>query len=163
MHHRSFAIFTLPSPFHHGHRQAISRMRAKPAHLAVPNHVMHDKTSGHQLPSPFSANNRPHVVSNLPINVQSFQLISIPVTLCIHQPSHRSLSLKITRNIPHMTRSTDSLHSLSIAFVLYYSSLYHSVHISFLVDRLARHVWFLASVCPRPLTNRTTFTVPILI
>ncbi|KAF8559243.1 hypothetical protein OG21DRAFT_713465 [Imleria badia] len=104
-------------------------MVAKPARLAVPNHMMHDKTFRQQLPSPFSTNNRPRVVSTLPNNVQSFPLILIPVTLCIHHPLHRSLSLKITRNIPHVTRSTDSPHSLSIAFVLYYSSLYHPVHI----------------------------------
>lgn len=138
-------------------------MKAKPTHLAVPNHMMRDKTPRHPLPSPSPVNNRLHVVSTLPIKCNHTNSFSIPVTLCIHHLSHRSLSLKITRNIPHVTRSTDSPHSLSIAFVLYYSSLYQSVHISFLVDRLARYVWFLASVCPRPLTNRTTFTVPTLI
>jgi hypothetical protein len=131
----------------------------KPAPLAVPNHLMHETSvSFPYLPS--SANSRLHVVSTLPNNVQSFPLIPTLVTLCMHHPSHRSLSFKITRNILHVTRSTASPDSLSAAFVLYYSSLYHPVLV---VGRLARHVWFLASVCPRPLTNRTTFPVPTLI
>jgi hypothetical protein len=56
---------------------------AKPARLAVPNHMMHDKTFCQQLPSPSSVNDRLHVVSALPNSVQSFPLIPIPVTLCI--------------------------------------------------------------------------------
>jgi len=135
----------------------------KPARLAVPNRLMHETEFCQQLPLPSSANSRLHVVSTLPNNVQSFPLIPTPVTLCIHHPSHRSLSFKITRNILHVTRSTASPDSLSAVFVLYYSSLYHPDHNFLLVGRLARHVWFLASVCPRPLTNRTTFPVPTLI
>jgi len=159
MHDPSFATFTLHST---AFIDKLSGGRwPSQARLAVPNHMMHYKTFGQQLPSDSSANDRLHVVSTLPNNVQSFPLIPIPVTLCIHHPSHRSLSLKITRNIPHVTRSTASPHSLPIAFVLYYSSHYHPI--SFLVDRLARCVWNLASVCPRPLTNHTTFPVPTLI
>lgn len=52
---------------------------AKPAHLAVPNHMMHDKPFRQQLPSPPAANNPLHVVSTLPNNVQSFPLILVLV------------------------------------------------------------------------------------
>ena len=96
--------------------------------------------------------------------------------MCDRSNSFRSLLLYayIIRHIAHSPRKSLSQHSsrdevdsfphlLSIAFVLYYSSLYHPVQIPSLVGRLARHVRFLASVCPQPLTNRTPFPVPTLI
>jgi len=119
-------------------RQAIFwRKRTKPARPIVPYLMMDDKTS------------RPHFLSPSRC-VDSANQCAIILThsnpcYSMHTPSVTSLpSLKITGNIPHVTRSTDFSHSLSIAFVLYYSSLYHPAP----VDRLVRYVWFVGSVCP---------------
>ena len=108
MHYPSFAIFTLLSPLHHAHRQATCRRTmVKATHLVVPNHVMHGRTFSCSFPRLHCEQSHSRCVDPAR-QVQSLSLIPIPVTLCIHHPSHRSLSLKIARNIPHVTRSTNS-------------------------------------------------------
>lgn len=136
MHHPSFAIFPSVSKSA-THRHPISRRtRGKPAHLVEPNHSMLSLATFLSVLL---------TIASIFVNTTDHcAIISTHSSLCYSMhthPSHRSLSVKITRNIHHVTRSTDSPHPLSIAFVLYYSSLYDCVQNSSLVDRLARYVW----------------------
>ncbi|KIK82432.1 hypothetical protein PAXRUDRAFT_715629 [Paxillus rubicundulus Ve08.2h10] len=58
-------------------------------------------------------------MSTWPSKAHSYALVPISVTLCIHHLSHRSLSSTISRNTPHVRRSTDSTHQQCLSHSFY--------------------------------------------